>query len=548
MVSARPTPPFTINLLRQTRLLGALLIVMVFALYVFAIGPIREFPLGDDWLYARMAQRWAETGSFQSSDYSQATVFFHALVGALAIKLFGFSFTLLRLTTLLLALVLLLSFYILLTVLEFEVVPCLLGAFSLMVIPEFVFLAFSFMTDVPALCWLTLAILCYVLAFQRDARIAWLGSLCATLAFLVRQTGLLPPLAFAAIVLTCLPRAVWLKYLVSGCLIPFLALALYIFLPGQDGFMNWGTNNVTFALTLSKLHDPQSVELYLGRAVDSLLWLGFYLMPLALVLFRPLRLRLTRPGLALLVIIGIVMIWVTVALALRNEWFPYFTSAGIRPYLSFVAGDRGAARSPIFPAWVQTLMTLLALSGGIAFVWRALALAKRGTPVHIRFILVLMLLFAFSALFFGVWYERYLLPLTLGTIMLLVGQVPSRGMRLYASAALLVGLAVFSWALVTDNFSFNDARWQAGHALLNRGTDALSVDAGYEWDGWYVYETAAAYIHDTNRPFIIEPWRYVIDPIYLLAFQPISGYEIERVIAFTTPFRQDRIFVLHRKS
>src|SRR5712675_1483528 len=94
--------------------------LLLFGLLVVAINPLHDFPMGDDWEYARTVQRLITTGKFYRSPVVQATVFFPALWGALFSWLLGFSFITLRLSTLPLAAGALAVFYLMLRELGFE--------------------------------------------------------------------------------------------------------------------------------------------------------------------------------------------------------------------------------------------------------------------------------------------------------------------------------------------------------------------------------------------------------------------------------------------
>ena len=106
---------------------------MAFCALLVLVGPRHEFPVEDDWDYSKTVLNLLQTGEFHRLEVTQATVFFPALWGALSSSLFGFSFTTLRISTLVLALGALLFFYALLGELEFEPSRRLLATLSLMV-------------------------------------------------------------------------------------------------------------------------------------------------------------------------------------------------------------------------------------------------------------------------------------------------------------------------------------------------------------------------------------------------------------------------------
>src|SRR5258708_18304243 len=112
--------------------------LLLFGLLVVLANPLHDFPMGDDWEYARTVQRLITTGQFYRSPVVQATVFFPAVWGALFAWLLGFSFTTLRLSTLPLAAGTLAGFYRILGEMGFEPRQPPLGALALVCAPLFV--------------------------------------------------------------------------------------------------------------------------------------------------------------------------------------------------------------------------------------------------------------------------------------------------------------------------------------------------------------------------------------------------------------------------
>jgi len=68
------------------------------------IPPQHEYPIIDDWIYARSVQHQVETGAFQMPGQSQASLVGLTLWGTIWVRLFGFSFTTLTYSTLVLML------------------------------------------------------------------------------------------------------------------------------------------------------------------------------------------------------------------------------------------------------------------------------------------------------------------------------------------------------------------------------------------------------------------------------------------------------------
>jgi hypothetical protein len=73
-----------------------LLMLFLIALAELIIYPVGEFGLNDDWAYARSVYVWNETGHFELGGWPAMTLFSHSLLGLFFVKLFGFSYTVLR--------------------------------------------------------------------------------------------------------------------------------------------------------------------------------------------------------------------------------------------------------------------------------------------------------------------------------------------------------------------------------------------------------------------------------------------------------------------
>lgn len=195
----------------RARVLSGVSVVLLlagFAALVAVLSPFHNTPVQDDWDYARTVQILLQTGSFQRSELAQASEVSSALWGAAFASVLGFSFDTLRLSTLVLSALALLLFFALLGELGFSGAGRNVAVAALLVCPLFLFLSFSFMTDVPALACLLAAFYCYVRALRRgDMRWALAGSVCAALAFLTRQLGLVSALAAAGYFIVRPPTA-----------------------------------------------------------------------------------------------------------------------------------------------------------------------------------------------------------------------------------------------------------------------------------------------------------------------------------------------------
>ena len=156
------------------------------------VNPFREMcTLDDSWAYARMVQRLLTTGHYRLDPWAAANMPVQIYLAAALSKVFGYSLSLLRCSTLLLFSVALVSFYRLLRELgHFRTVASIL-TFAIPASPLILMLAFTFMSDVQFLGWLLLALLLYFQGIRdRSATRIFLGSLAAACAIGTRQFGI----------------------------------------------------------------------------------------------------------------------------------------------------------------------------------------------------------------------------------------------------------------------------------------------------------------------------------------------------------------------
>ena len=99
---------------KYSKYLFLILIAVLFATQFFFISPQGGFALNDDWVHTDTILHWVQTGNFRLMPFAGPTFYVPILYGAALTKIFGFSFTLLRESTLVLTFFLLFTFYFLL--------------------------------------------------------------------------------------------------------------------------------------------------------------------------------------------------------------------------------------------------------------------------------------------------------------------------------------------------------------------------------------------------------------------------------------------------
>lgn len=150
--------------------LAALPLAAIYVVYVLVVSPRHEFPLMDDWAYAQTVRHLLDTGQLRISEWASTTLIFQVYWGALFARLFGgFSFTALRWSTFVFSFITSLALYALLRQLDLGAAAAWLGSLTLVVNPIFVYLSYTFMSDVFYIGLMLLSLAFYVRGIRRDA-------------------------------------------------------------------------------------------------------------------------------------------------------------------------------------------------------------------------------------------------------------------------------------------------------------------------------------------------------------------------------------------
>ena len=498
---------------------------LVFLCFAATLAPwLYDFPLNDDWAYALAARALAETGRLTLSDWGSSTQLPHILAGALTAKVFGFSFSALRMANLLVAAAALFMFVKILDQFEVGSFEKLAAGLALALNPLYLLLANSFMTDIHYFFWMTAAVYFYVRRLNDPgdaAALAWGGACCAA-ACLTRQLALAIPLAFSLVVLLQGRRS-W-RELAGVWAPPGAALAGYYLWFTQVHGPTWASENYVAAATLGHISKPLVLlndSFY--RLFSAMAETGLFLLPLgAGYLFslrrfsahNDLRCRINRAGpwLALAVMGGF---------ALLNGPLPYLENNIARSGLGVLTLGGAALKpsglfaSPVF--W--TLATAAAVLSSV-FLMCCSGLALRAGNGAMRF------LFAVAALQLGVsllgakFFDRYLLTLLPWFAVAAVFAAKGVKFSRAAAAAVLLACAGLSWAGMKDYLAWNGAKWALAASPAS-GVAPGEIANGFDYEAWHSYQKNMAYLKTMKPLKMIGEWEW----------QKINSYKA--VISYT---------------
>ncbi|HYA36307.1 MAG TPA: glycosyltransferase family 39 protein [Candidatus Binataceae bacterium] len=161
-----------------------------FILVWLVIRPITDGPVVDSWIYAESVRWFIRTGEIRFAGYTQAMPAAQVIWGASWATLFGASAASLELSTALLAALTAIMFYALAIRCGARRWQAFAGAALIACNPCFLFLGFSFMTEVPFLAALVASHLAFANATgEHEYRWLWIAAIAGAISFAVRPFG-----------------------------------------------------------------------------------------------------------------------------------------------------------------------------------------------------------------------------------------------------------------------------------------------------------------------------------------------------------------------
>jgi 4-amino-4-deoxy-L-arabinose transferase-like glycosyltransferase len=488
------------------RHLGICLAAVAGAMVV--IWPIADLPFGDDTAYTEMALHLARTGHLAYNGWEAVVQILHTYWGALAIRLFGFSFLTLRLSTIPYALGSVCLCYLLVRRAGLAAKAALFVTLLLGLSPMFLPVAVSYMTDIPGVFFLFASLY----SFARAEEIAgepksygWLalGTATGFIGGTGRQIVWLVPLVV-------LPYLGWVRRKHWSFLLCTVA-GWFVVIGGVHSVNSWFGRQPYTMFNASVFHE---VRLAVGKPFPMAVTtarVGLMLVLLVLPAAVPLVFRSAedtwRGPRGRKIMVATLLLIVLAAIAIH----PSLASI---PWVSNMLNWEGIYGSAPLPGRpivltrpiraVVALMVYFSVCILAGEMWNIRRLARRISDVVVKpasgeFLLAAMSLF--TAVYFALIvirnadfdiFDRYLLPIMpwAATVAWLwfakdnprAEETKRRAMPF--AWALLAVLAFYGIASTQDMWALAEARVKATRTLEAAGVPRTSIDAGFEYNAW----------------------------------------------------------------
>jgi hypothetical protein len=481
---------------------NGLLCAFVVAACVLITYPVANMPFSDDFSYDKTALEFTRTGHILYNGWATAMLGWLIPWGALVIKVFGFSFTVMRLAMLPIVVATVFLFHQILRRFGINSQTAVFGTLALALSPIFLPSAASFMTDIPGLLVIFICIYMCQRAVATPSDKAALLWLCSATAInvaggTVRQIAWLGALAIV-------PSTAWLLrerrgMKVAGILLWVFSLICVLVC------LNWFNKqpySVPEHIIWAPVY-PMTLVHLVAQLVKTLLCFFLVILPISMA-WLPTAHRLNRN--AWLRFAGVVALSITLAILACAKGR---IDTWVMPWLMYLLSEQSSLMPGMFGSpvamvlWIRLAISLLVIASALILLEHLVSLKRNQPPGSDRqstswnelawilgpfsfsYILLLMPRGAFDQI-----QDRYLVGLVPAAIVLLLRLYQER-VRVKLPVVSLVTLAVFavySVAGTHDFFAESRAEVSALHMVESSGVPRRTIQTGFPDDGWVQIE------------------------------------------------------------
>lgn len=472
------------------RRLGPFLCAIALLVCLAIANPFINSAFNDDWSYSHVALKLAETGHFHYNGWGSPTAVFQSVWAAFWIRIFGFSFNVLRFATLPFSIGFVVLSYALARKSGLSRDLAIFSSLIVAVSPLFVPLAATFMTE-PYACFFT--ILCIYAALESaDSENAssatiwlWILAVSGIVGGSDRQTVWVAPFVV-------IPYLFWVRRFnrrfAINSVMAYIACLGSLILVMHYFSQRYGP---------TELSKRQLAELVIHggheaiHLVVSILLAGVLMSLPALLCIQPLWRRLRRAQFLTLVLLCVVSFdYLRYAFGPKLGIAPFFGNI-LTPYGILNLWIDGLGFRPLllnrFVCYAITVLLLFCM-GAWVYLVRSKDMRDRPrlTPVAVFTLFTCAYIpLLFPGALLGSNYDRYVLPLV--PLMIISVLLPFQSMVKRIPVAAWVCLTAFAgYGVITthDYFATVSARAEAALRLTKQGIGENQASIGLEHDGW----------------------------------------------------------------
>ena len=528
-----------------------ILLIVLWLLVIVFVNPLGNFPLNDDWAYSFNVYNLTEKGIIDFSDWPAMTLISHVLWGAIFCKIFGFSFTILRISNLILSIIGIISIYLISKKISkntlFSIFVSLIIAFN----PIFFSLSYTFMTDTSFLTFTMLGLLFFIKFFEKDKTIdLLLATIFTIISVLIRQIGLFLPIAFA------FSFVLYKKFTLKSFIIS-IAIILITY-SSIKLYENWLLRYQDLPQYYSSIEDlmPENLKSLFLKTVKTIGIIGFYiglfLSPLVLYFtHKTFKSNSSKINLISLIasapfILTFISAWKHVPIVnifynlglgpklLKDAHWNY----NISPQLSVFSFDA----IKVF-AFISAFFAVFLV---INEVYKLFINKEKSFEKNSKTLILVLFLLNISFLFLNRnYFDRYNLiffPL-LSFFFIPFEKTKSILSIKLISSILLILFISFSIFATKDYLSWNRARWVAlDYLQKEKNISPNEIDGGFEFNGWNKTGERSRSIKYKKSWWFVDNDEYVVSFGNICNYHKIKGFAYNQILSR----KSDSIYILKR--
>lgn len=530
---------------------GIIGLLILWILSLFAVNICGEFALIDDWAYAKSVRDFSEFGVFKIYDRIAITFVSNLLWGSLFTKLFGFSFFVLRLSTVVAGGVLIYTFYRWLGLLtenqKLQLFCTALLAFN----PLFYVLSTTFMTDIFFLMNASISLYFFTAYLKTEnlKLLCW-AFFFTIIAALSRQVGMVIPIAFLLVSLRKTTPIKHRIYTYGGALISVCSLILYYLLLASS-------KSTPSHYTM---HPNELVHQVMGLNKEIVLrWLFYFyttvvsisvlLLPFGLYVLSQKKVKTKK---ALLILLSCLVGFGLIGL-FRETTFPFngqiINDYGIGGYFFYEPYSRVAQMSYDIPDWFN--VALISISVGVLIYLISeqfhSAYQKIKSSRLVQFLALTAILY-YPCFGFVYVFDRYLLfhfILLIPLLILLFKDSLKSTSRIYSAYAVLAVFSLFTLIGTRDYFEYNRTKTKALNELTHKQNILPQhIDGGMEFNAWHGYEK------DFFKGNVGKDWWCIEEDDYLISIdKEVEGFTIYKEYPYSSwlGLKKRKLLLLKKK-
>ena len=544
------------------------------------INPIGEFPLGDDWAYSKRIWNLVENGTIESPNWGGALFFTQLFWGAAFCKIFGFSFTILRISEIIASLFCIIIFYAIVRKITNSSRLTFFTTMLFALNPIFVYQSNTFQPDIPYTLLAILSVYFFLEYITKyGLRDYALGLSFAFLATLQKQTGISIALGFTLCFF--LFNKVKTRSFIAG-IFPMILLISCVVLFMLNNVIAAG-DNIQVKLFINSLLNPdlQTAKKFGFYAINTSLSLGLFLSPIvlpaAINISRARYSRRHRIILTLIFIVYVILILLKTYLRTRigfqgggSQYLPFSGNSiydlGMGPILLTGVLQNEIPDLPKLGEYIWLSISIIGAAGFLSFLYLFICMIREHLNIKrdnsdytlIAGIFSITTAVAYlTPILFVYANSKYLVAVIPFTFIASVSSIEflrktcrAPYLTNYAIAVpLALPLILFGVLATHDYMSFNRSRWDALNYLTGTGNIPVEkIDGGFEFNEWHLSHLYTWNMtDDPNKKGRFWP---VVDDEYIVTVTEIEGYEVYKQFKYRRwlPPRKHSINVLRRTT